>query len=530
MQINKKTKSMPLRVFLVALFLVIFLGFSLRFYNLAKESLWIDEGGGVILVAKKPIGHILNPEVDLSISTYHVILHYWMQLFGEKEFAVRFPALIFGVLSIFMIYKVGKIIFNQEIGLLSALILSISPFHVHYSQEAKPYSLLMLLSLASIYYFIKFIKSSDEKNFNLKFDSQFHRILNSLKNKKDIGIYIVLMLVGIYTHYFFFFLLIFQNIYFFIYYIKYKKIVKSWLISQCIIVFIFLLYNPFFLKHIKWGMKDGLTYLNPYFSLFSIIKTFYVFILDFSFINPDYCVPCFYVNPFIIFLICAVFLLLIFLGIRRLFVYKQNFKEVIFKNKKLVFLILYLTIPVITLYIISFIIPLFQVRYVIYSSAPLYILVSRGISGFKKSIKIAFVVLLLFLFSFVLHGYYTDVTKEQWREATNFINEYSEEEDTIIYPYSTFIFSYYNAKIDKNRVIPNQYPYPKDDPEVFGKPLRPRDIDEITSKYNRVWLVLPSTWELADYKEITNEFKTLILEKEFKGVKIYLYDLSIEKK
>ena len=487
------------------LLLIVVLGFAVRLNDLKKESLWVDEIDGGILPAKQPITYLLNPDSDLPVNTYHVGLHYWMQIFGQSEFSVRFPALIFGVLSIFMIYKVGKEIFNQEVGLLSALILAISPFHVHYSQEARPYSLLMLLSLVSIYYFIIFLKSN---------------------KKKDIIVYILTTLIGAYTHHFIFFLLIFQNIYFFIYNIKNKKLVKIWLISQCTIALVFLLYSPHFLKHIILGMNGGFTYLNQHFSLFSIIKTAYVFILDFSFINADYCIPCFYVNPFIIFLTGVVFLLLIFLGIKNLFFYEKSFKEFIYKNEKLIFLILYLTMPILLFYIISFVIPLFQVRYVIYSSAPLYILVSRGISGFKKRIKLALIVLLLFLFSFVLYGYYDDVTKEQWRETSNFIDKYSKENDVIIYPHSIFVFDYYNIKIDKKRLTPNPLLNTPGPTEIYGEPLNPKDMDKITSNYNRVWLVLPPTWELRDYKEGTNEFKTLILQKEFKGVKIYLFDLK----
>lgn len=507
------------------IFLIILLGFSLRFYNLAKESLWIDEIDGGILLAKQSITYLLNPNVNLPVSTYHIILHYWMQIFGQSEFSVRFPSLIFGVLSIFMIYKLGKALFNQEIGLLSALILAISPFHIHYSQEARPYSLLMLLSLISTYYFVRFIKSNNKKIFHDKFDSLVHKISNFIKNKKNIGIYMASTLIGIYTHYFIFFLLVFQNIYFFIYRIKNKKLVKSWLISQCIIALIFLLYNPFFLKHIILEINSGFTPFNHYFSLFSIIKTFYAFILDYAFINSNYCVPCFHVNPFIIFLVGIVFLLLTFLGIKSLFAYKKNFKELIYKNEKLIFLILYLLIPIVILYLISFITPLFQTRYVIYSSTPLYILISKGILRFKRKVKLSFIFLLLFLFSFVLFGYYNDVTKEQWREASNFIDKSSKENDVIIFPYSTFAFEYYNVKIDKKRLIPNNYPHPKDSPEVYGKPLKPSDINQITSNYKRVWLVLPPTWESKNYKEITKEFKTLILEKELKGVKISLFEI-----
>ena len=504
--------------------IIILLGFSLRFYNLAKESLWLDEVVGSILSAKQPINNLLNPNIDMPINAYHLILHYWIQIFGQSEFSIRFPALIFGVLSIFMIYKLGKFLFNQEVGLLSALMLAVSPFQIHYSQEVRPYSLLMLLSLISTYYFVKFIKSNDKKNFHRKF-SLFHKILNFIKNKKNIEIYIASTLMGIYTHYFIFFILIFQNIYFFMYNIKNKNVAKNWIISQCIIVLVFLLYNPYFLKQITWVMDGGLTYLNSYFSLFSIIKTFYVFILDYAFINSNYCIPCFYVNPFIIFLVGIASLLLTLMGIKSLFVYKKKFKELIYQNEKLIFLTLYLFMPIVVLYTISFITPLFQIRYIIYSSAPLYILISKGISGFKRKVKLFFIVLLLFLFSFVLFGYYTDITKEQWRETGNFINKYSQENDVIVYPYSTYVFEYYDVKIDKKRLIPDNYPHPKDLPEVFGEPLKSGDINKITLNYMRVWLVLPHTSELKDYKEITKGFRALILEKEFKGIKIYLYSI-----
>ena len=522
----KSKKDIKKRTRNVIIFLIILLGFSLRFYNLAEESLWIDEIEGSILIAKQPITYLLNPDVDTTVSTYHIISHYWMQIFGQSEFSIRFPALIFGVLSIFMIYKLGKVLFNLEIGLLSALILAISPFHIHYSQEARPYSLLMVLSLISTYYFVKFIKSHHEKNFRGKFNSLSHKILSFLKNKKIIGIYIASTLIGIYTHYFIFFLLIFHNIYFFIYNIKNKYLVKNWLISQSIILLIFSLYNPFFSKHIIWGLNGGFTYIDQYFSWFSIIKTLHIFILDYSFFNSNYCIPCFRVNIFIIFLVGIVSLSLIFLGIKSLFTYKKNVKEVIYKNEKLIFLILYLLIPLVTLYAISFIIPLFQTRYVIYSSAPLYILISIGISGFKKRSKISLVFILIFLFSFVLFGYYKDVTKEQWREASDFIDKYSKENDVIVYVRSTFVFDYYDVKIDKKRLIPDNYPYPKDAPEVYGEPLKHKDINQITLYYKRVWLVLSPIWELKDYKEITREFEALILEKEFKGVRIYLYDLK----
>ncbi|MFH1641567.1 MAG: glycosyltransferase family 39 protein [Nanoarchaeota archaeon] len=485
------------------LFLILFLGFSLRFYNLSEESLWGDELATVKLSAQ-PLSYLLNPKINLPVDTYHLILHYCMRIFGQSEFSVRFPAMIFGVFSIFVIYLIGKRVFNREIGIFSSLILAISPFHIHYSQEARAYSLLMLLSLTSTYYFMKLIKSNDHKY---------------------IIVYTISTLIGIYTHYFIFFLLLFQNIYLIIYNLKKKKLVKRWLISQFIISLIFLLYHPYFLKHIAWATNGGFAYLIPYFSLVSIIKALYVFVSDYAFINSYYCVPCFYVNPLIIFLISVFFLFIILIGIQSLFSNKWNIRELIQKNDKLLFLLLYLTVPIIGLYAISLITPLYQVKYIIYSSTPLYILASLGISKFKNIMKLGITTIMLFLFSSVLFGYYIDVTKEQWRETSKFIDIHSKERDLVLSPYFTFVFDYYHVEIDKKRVVPDGYIYPKDENEIYGKPLKSSYINQSISNYNRIWLVLPPTWKLEDYDAITKEFKTLILEKRFKGVEIYLFEV-----
>jgi uncharacterized membrane protein len=64
-------------------------------------------------------------------------------------------SVIFAVLAILMIYKVGNLIYDKDVGLLSALILAFSVYHIHYSQEARMYSQAVLFTLVSMFYMIK---------------------------------------------------------------------------------------------------------------------------------------------------------------------------------------------------------------------------------------------------------------------------------------------------------------------------------------------------------------------------------------
>jgi 4-amino-4-deoxy-L-arabinose transferase-like glycosyltransferase len=84
-------------------------------------------------------------------------------LFGLSEFSLRFPSLIFSVASIPCLFLLGKKIFNRRVGLYGALVMSLSSFHLWYAQEARPYSLSVLLSILSTYYLYRFIKEGKIK-------------------------------------------------------------------------------------------------------------------------------------------------------------------------------------------------------------------------------------------------------------------------------------------------------------------------------------------------------------------------------
>jgi len=93
---------------------------------------------------------------------YYLVLHFWIGFFGISEFAVRSLSAVFGCLSILALYKLGKYLFNVRVAIYCSLFLSVSFFHIYFSQEARMYTLLTLTALLSIFFFLK---SMDENRF-----------------------------------------------------------------------------------------------------------------------------------------------------------------------------------------------------------------------------------------------------------------------------------------------------------------------------------------------------------------------------
>lgn len=122
---------------------IIALGFGLRLYRVGGESLWYDE----LLqldIAQGPLNSLL-PRLrgHTAVPLDYLITHLWIQA-GRSEAWVRLPAVVWGILTLPLIFRLGRRLINPATGLLVMLLLAVSPFHVQYSQEVRPYALLVL--------------------------------------------------------------------------------------------------------------------------------------------------------------------------------------------------------------------------------------------------------------------------------------------------------------------------------------------------------------------------------------------------
>jgi len=147
------------------LILILLLGFCVRLVRLHDKEMWYDEAFAV-LYAEKEIDAIIRGTVtsvegaaaDIHPLLYYFFLHSWMRI-GQSPVIVRFPSVVFGLLSICLVFHIARELFDGQVGLLAAALAAISPFHIWYSQEARMYSLLCLLSLLSIFLFFRAYKN-----------------------------------------------------------------------------------------------------------------------------------------------------------------------------------------------------------------------------------------------------------------------------------------------------------------------------------------------------------------------------------
>lgn len=97
----------------------------------------------------------------------HPPVFYWIEhfvlLFGQDENFLRIIPAMFGVLTIPAIYLTIREIFNENIAFISSLLITFSPFHIYYSQEARMYTMWLLFFLISLYIFFKLIKTPSIK-------------------------------------------------------------------------------------------------------------------------------------------------------------------------------------------------------------------------------------------------------------------------------------------------------------------------------------------------------------------------------
>lgn len=131
------------------------IGLVLRLISL-NQSLWLDEATSA-LAARMSLINLFTKFLpnDFHPPLYYLILKYWTQVFGSSEISLRIPSVIFGVATIYIIFLIGKKLYNEKIGIIAAVLLATSGLHVYYSQEARMYSLAALLVSALIYSFLQ---------------------------------------------------------------------------------------------------------------------------------------------------------------------------------------------------------------------------------------------------------------------------------------------------------------------------------------------------------------------------------------
>lgn len=123
----------------------------LRLYRLGQNSLWVDEYAS-LTIARLPLAEISAAAVDVfQPPLYFWLLHLVTGFFGDSETALRLLSAVAGAvtvpLAVLLIRGLGE---STRVAALCGALLALSPLHLWYSQEARPYALLVCLGVGSL--------------------------------------------------------------------------------------------------------------------------------------------------------------------------------------------------------------------------------------------------------------------------------------------------------------------------------------------------------------------------------------------
>jgi mannosyltransferase len=136
---------------------IVIIGAAIRFSTLDQQSFWLDEATTWGIVSHHGFGHVLStvPKTESTPPLYYVLAWLWAQVFGTGEVGLRSFSALCGTLTIPVMWAVGRRLASERIGLVAALVTAVNPLLFWYSQEARTYALLVLLSALSLLAFLR---------------------------------------------------------------------------------------------------------------------------------------------------------------------------------------------------------------------------------------------------------------------------------------------------------------------------------------------------------------------------------------
>jgi len=364
---------------------------NLLFQNYLTRGFWGDEAW-TALISALPISEMLRVTgEDFHPPFYYFLVHNWGSLFGFGEISIRLISLIFFLLTPIVVYFLSQIFFKDtKKSLLTSFLVLISPILFTYAFEARAYALLAFLSVSSA---LAFWRSRTETSYTWRI------------------IYFILGAVSVYTHYYAWFILTSHGILF------ERKTIKRLLVPAIAILVVQLPWLPTLFSQI--GQVNTSYWIAPINS-----TTHLEFFLRIA--SGDHTTP--YQIPIAIIISLAVLLNLLPKITKTKPGLIQTIVKIIKRFLKLIpdlspslsrrpftsegfsrqekFLFTWLIIPTLIPTIISFKIPIFFYRYLIFSSIPLLMLTVDGLTRLKKPLQqVGFVTVFLLYLLIIYNGF-----------------------------------------------------------------------------------------------------------------------------
>lgn len=116
-------------------------------YQLGHEGFWIDEFYSMrdaAVFQKNPLEGYKDNQIR---PLFYVLLSIWMR-FGSSDAWLRSLSVVFAIISVFLIYRIGRRMLGENEGLIAATLLMTSPYFISHAQQVRMYDMSVCLGLA----------------------------------------------------------------------------------------------------------------------------------------------------------------------------------------------------------------------------------------------------------------------------------------------------------------------------------------------------------------------------------------------
>ncbi len=137
--------------FIALAIVVLGVALGLRLFGLTIHSLWSDEAYSLALAQQQTLGSFFSVLRDggpgqLTQPLYFVMLNLWVRVAGDSDVALRLLSALTGFGAVVVLLITARRAFGDRHAIWAAAFAGMSSFAVYYSQEVRPYALMMLLT------------------------------------------------------------------------------------------------------------------------------------------------------------------------------------------------------------------------------------------------------------------------------------------------------------------------------------------------------------------------------------------------
>jgi len=434
------------RLLLVA---AVALASALSARSLGSSSLWFDEATSVEIARlewRSLLDWVIREELNMSF--YHALLHVWISVVGDSEAAVRSLSIVTGMAALPVLYVLGKRLFGPRVGVVASLLLAPNVVFVEFAREARGYALLVLLVTASSYLLVR---SLDENRWLLW------------------AAFILISAAAVYTHFFAALVVLAQAAS-----LPFRGGGLPWFRLAWSGMLVSLLALPVVLYVALGGEGSKIDWLPA-----PTLNSIYIF---FRWLTGT----------------LAIFLVFFFAGVTALVLTYREWvrRGSSFELWRYALLLLWLAIPVLIAFAVSFIKPVFYDRYLVVCLPPLILLVARALCEIRSRTVLAAVVLGIVTLSVraELNCHDCKRLRDDWRAATLHVLSNTQPGDGIFFdpgwlktPFDHYAHRWAATNARPRLLHPGQWRLTPD--ERYDIPLSL----EASRAHRRVWLVQWST-------------------------------------